>query len=297
MHSAEDLLTFSEKLVKDKTGNDLSDLQRLLLLAILQGVKKSYEDLAEDYNYSPRYLRQDIAPKLWQLMSEALACKVSKTNVRAILERQMQNQDTEAAPSPSALSASPPHPSSPDPKKRKIDDVQAGKTADFEKGKILLVDDKLENLALLTHLLEEEGYKVQQAINGVVALRVTASTLPDLILLDIHMPELDGYSVCQTLRDNPKTQHIPIIFVSALNESWDKVKAFSVGGNDFITKPFKTIEVLARVQNQLKFRRLQQALQERERQLQEALQTIETLRAEIVGLGSRLPTPRGLTTP
>ena len=297
MHSAEDLLTFSEKLVKDKTGNDLSDLQRLLLLAVLQGVKKSYEDLAEDYNYSPRYLRQDIAPKLWQLMSEALAYKISKTNVRTILERQMQNHDTEAAPSPSASSAPPPHPSSPDLKQRKTEDAQAGKPADFAKGKILIVDDKPENLALLTHLLEEEGYRVQQAINGVVALRVATSTLPDLILLDIHMPELDGYSVCQTLRDNPETQHIPIIFVSALDEAWDKVKAFSVGGNDFITKPFKTIEVLARVQNQLKFRRLQQALQERERQLQEALQTIETLRAEIVELGSQLPTSGELTTP
>ena len=297
MYSAEDLLIFAEKLVKDKTGKDLSDLQRLLLLSVLKGAKKSYEDLASDCNYSPRYLRQDIAPKLWQLLSEVLLCKVSKANVRVSLERRMQSWDSQVEPSLSVLSAAPPHLPSPDPKESKTEDGYAGQPRDFEKGKILLVDDKPENLALLTYLLEEEGYKVQQAINGIVALRAAASTLPDLILLDIYMPELDGYSVCQKLRDNPKTQHIPIIFVSALDEAWDKVKAFSVGGNDFITKPFKTIEVLARVQNQLKFRRLQQALQERDRQLQTALQTIEILRAEIVELRSQLTTSRGLSTP
>ena len=278
MGKAEDLLTFAETLVRAKTGNDLSDLQQILLLTVLQGVKKSYEEIAENYNYSSRYLRQDVAPKLWQALSQALACKVSKSNVRGLLEQRMQHQEVEESPSleeqtlPQAVEMpafSPPSSSS------KID---------LEKGNILLVDDQPENLALLSHLLEEEGHSVQQAINGVLALRVIASTLPDLILLDIFMPELDGYSVCRKLRENLETKDIPVIFLSALDEAWDKVKAFSVGGNDFITKPFKTVEVLARVQNQLKVRRLQrdlevlqQALQEKDGQLKAALQKIEAL--------------------
>lgn len=282
MTNADELLIFTEKLVKDRTSSDLNDLQRRILLAIFQGVKKSYEELAEDYNYSSRYLRQDIAPKLWQLLSETLACKVSKSNVRSLLERQMHSQSSEVALSVSTSLPDNALESVSD--KSETENESVGKSVDCENGKILLVDDKPENLALLTHLLEEDGYNVQQAINGVLGLRVAAETLPDLILLDIHMPELDGYSVCQEIRANPETQHIPIIFVSALDEAWDKVKAFSVGGNDFITKPFKTIEVMARVQNQLQLQHLQQSLREKDRQLQEALQTIETLKTKCVEL-------------
>lgn len=279
MSNAEDLLTFAETLIKAETGNSLSDLQQLLLLTVLQGEKMSYEEIAANHSYSSRYLRQDVAPKLWQLLSQALGYKVSKSNIRGILERQVQHPAVEK--SLAATSAQLPlqiieRPAFPP--------VPAVLQADLEKGNILLVDDQPENLMLLSHVLEEEGHSVQQAINGMLALRVVASTLPDLILLDISMPDLDGYMVCQKLRENPATQHVPVIFISALHEAWDKVRAFSVGGNDFITKPFKTVEVLVRVQNQLKVRRLQrdrealqQALQEKERQLQAALQKIESL--------------------
>ena len=94
------------------------------------------------------------------------------------------------------------------------------------------------------------------------------------------MPELDGYTVCQKIKTNPQTQDIPVIFVSAFDRAWDKVKAFSLGGSDYITKPFKTVEVLARVENQLKVRRLQQELQEKNRQLQQALQKLEKITAQ-----------------
>ena len=125
---------------------------------------------------------------------------------------------------------------------------------------ILLVDDQPKNLRLLSDLLEEQGYEVQQAINGAVALQAVALDKPDLILLDIHMPEMDSYIVCQHLKADLTTQDIPVIFVSALDEGWDEVKAFSVGGSDYITKPFKVVEVLARVENQLKIQQLQQSL-------------------------------------
>jgi diguanylate cyclase (GGDEF)-like protein len=100
---------------------------------------------------------------------------------------------------------------------------------------------------------------------------------PDLILLDIHMPEMDGYSVCQQLKADPKTKEVPVIFISAVDEAWDKVKAFSVGGVDYITKPFKVVEVLARVKNQLAIQALQQELKAQKAQLQQAIHELQSL--------------------
>ncbi len=126
---------------------------------------------------------------------------------------------------------------------------------------ILIVDDQPENLRVLSQILEEQNYKVRKAINGELALRATQLNPPDLILLDIQMPNLDGYQVCQQLKKNKQTQDIPVIFVSALNELFDKVEAFKVGAVDYISKPFQVEEVLARIKNQL-------IIQEQKRQLQ-----------------------------
>ncbi len=122
---------------------------------------------------------------------------------------------------------------------------------------ILVVDDTATNLSLLTELLSAEGYKVRVARNGQFALRSARSAPPHLILLDIMMPDLNGYQVCQQLKANPGTQDIPVIFLSASDEVLDKVKAFGVGGVDYITKPFEGVEVLVRIQNQLRLRSLQ----------------------------------------
>lgn len=263
MSKSEDLLAFAEELIYGKIGNYFSDLQRTILLTTLQGSRKTYDQIAEECGYSARYVKQDVAPKLWQLLSQALEQKITKSNLKAILEHQMRHQPPVVESlSPVTLS---PVPSA----------AEKGK----EKGNILLVDDQPENLKLLSDLLEEQGYELQQAINGVVALQAIAIARPDVILLDIHMPELDGYTVCQRLKANPLTQDIPVVFISALDKVWDKVKAFSVGGSDYISKPFKTIEVLARVENQLKVRRLQLQLQEKNRQLQQALQQLEKITA------------------
>ena len=126
------------------------------------------------------------------------------------------------------------------------------------KAKILIVDDQLENLRLLAEILIGEGYEIRKAINGSTALMGVETFAPDLILLDVNMPELDGYQVCQKLKNNRATRNIPIIFLSASDQIDNKIKAFEVGGVDYITKPFQVLEVVARVKTQLKVKRFYQ---------------------------------------
>lgn len=128
------------------------------------------------------------------------------------------------------------------------------------KGDLLIVDDKPDNLRVLSALLTEKQYKVRSVISGRLALSVAQDAQPDLILLDVMMPDLNGYEVCKSLKSNPQTADIPVIFLSALDTSIDKVKAFEAGGIDFITKPFYTAEVLVRVDTQLRLRQAQQEL-------------------------------------
>ncbi|WP_353932701.1 EAL domain-containing protein [Okeanomitos corallinicola TIOX110] len=116
---------------------------------------------------------------------------------------------------------------------------------------ILIVDDVLENIRLLSSILEKQGYQTRKAISGKMALMAVKTDQPSLILLDIRMPEMTGYEVCQQLKSNPKTNKIPIIFLSAADEVSDKLQGFQAGGADYITKPFHIEEVLARVQHQL----------------------------------------------
>jgi signal transduction histidine kinase len=137
------------------------------------------------------------------------------------------------------------------------------------KGNILIVDDTLENLQLLSNTLSTQGYKVRGAAKGQMAIRTARSFPPDLILLDIKMPEMDGYEVCERLKADEQTRDVPVIFISALDEVIDKVRAFQVGGVDYITKPFHVEEVLARIEHQLMIQRLSTQLQEKQNQLQE----------------------------
>ncbi len=116
---------------------------------------------------------------------------------------------------------------------------------------ILLVDDTPENLRVLGDLLRVHGLTVRVAASGVMALRSIAARRPDLILLDIHMPEMDGFEVCRRLRDSPGTTDLPILFLSASDNVIDRVQAFSSGGQDFISKPFESEEVLARITTHL----------------------------------------------
>jgi len=140
-----------------------------------------------------------------------------------------------------------------------------------EKANILVVDDKPDNLRLLSALLAQLGYEVRKVINGQTALKTVQAAPPDLILLDVMMPDMNGYEVCQHLKASPLTCDIPVIFISALDEVLDKVKAFAVGGVDYITKPFSEEEVFARVENNLTIRRLQKQLSDRNAQLQQEI--------------------------
>ncbi|MEB3883196.1 diguanylate cyclase domain-containing protein [Lyngbya sp. CCY1209] len=134
---------------------------------------------------------------------------------------------------------------------------------------ILVVDDIPNNLRLLQDLLRKQGYDVRLAPSGKLALRSLTRFAPDLILLDIMMPEMDGYQVCRQIKADPEMGNVPVIFLSALDEGLDKAKAFEVGGADYITKPFQMEEVLARIRNQLALHSLQKQLQETNQTLAE----------------------------
>jgi sigma-B regulation protein RsbU (phosphoserine phosphatase) len=132
----------------------------------------------------------------------------------------------------------------------------------MSQGNILIVDDTLANLRLLSQMLAEQGYHVRPVPDGQLALAAVQAEPPDLILLDIRMPEMDGYEVCERLKVDAQTRDIPIIFISALDATQDKVRAFQTGGVDYVTKPFQAAEVLARVKTHLALRKLQVQLQD-----------------------------------
>ena len=150
------------------------------------------------------------------------------------------------------------------------------------KANILVVDDTLANVRLLVELLTNQGYTVRPARDGLQALSTAQSVPLDLILLDINMPQMDGYEVCTKLKADERTYNIPIIFISALNDVLDKVKAFGVGGVDYITKPFQVEEVLARVETHLALRHLQKSFQAKNEELLNALQQLKATQEELI---------------
>jgi diguanylate cyclase len=153
---------------------------------------------------------------------------------------------------------------------------------------ILIVDDTPYNCQLLSTMLSMQGYKVLKAENGEKALAVVDREIPDLILLDIRMPDLSGIEVCVRLKDNPVSADIPVIFISAIDEESDKVEAFSVGGIDYINKPFHLAEVLARVQTHLKLRMLQSQLQEQALLLKRQNTNLQKELSSILGIDQTL---------
>ncbi|MEG4394564.1 response regulator [Microcoleus sp. BROC3] len=133
---------------------------------------------------------------------------------------------------------------------------------------ILIIDNQPNHLRFISNILTKEGYKVQRAISGEMAVNAKFTVLPDLILLDIAMPKMNGYEVCERLKANTKTREIPVIFLSIFNETFHKVRAFEVGGVDYITKPFQVEEVLVRIESQLTIQQLSKQLKQQNTQLQ-----------------------------
>ncbi len=140
---------------------------------------------------------------------------------------------------------------------------------------ILVVDDRIDNIHVLSKILESSGYRVRKATSGAMAIRSVAEAAPDLILLDVNMPLMDGYAVCQHLQADPDLKALPIIFISALSDVDNKIRGFDVGGVDYITKPFQPDEVLARVRLQLKLQILQRELQAQAEMLQRQNQQMQ----------------------
>ena len=165
---------------------------------------------------------------------------------------------------------------------RTSDRVSDGATS--YRGNILIVDDLPDNLRLLRDTLRAEGYKVRSAVTGKMAIRAAQAPSTELILLDIKLPDLDGYEVCRQLKSDEHTAGIPIIFLSALNETFNKVQGLAAGGVDYISKPFQIEEVLARVETHLTIGRLQQKLQNQNlrllREIEERQRLEESLFAE-----------------
>lgn len=151
------------------------------------------------------------------------------------------------------------------------------------KGKILAVDDTPESLKLLTDLLKAEGYEVRSAISGQLALNAARINPPDLVLLDIRMPDMDGYEVCRRLKARAETQDIPVIFLSALSETSDKLQSFEIGAVDYVTKPYQRQELLARVHTHLELSRLRHHLEDVvEERTAELIASEEKLRSSLL---------------
>ncbi len=147
---------------------------------------------------------------------------------------------------------------------------------------ILLVDDNPTNLQVLFQTLEGVGCKLLIAKNGEMALTIAGKALPDLILLDIMMPDIDGYEVCRRLKTNPATSGTPVIFLSALGDTGDKVKGLQLGAVDYITKPFQPDEVIARVNTHLTIHRLKREVESQKDQLEHELKVVSEVQRKLL---------------
>lgn len=150
------------------------------------------------------------------------------------------------------------------------------------KANILVVDDTPANLRLLVGMLTEKGYKVRPVMDGELALTGAKAIPPDLILLDINMPKMNGYEVCEKLKENELTREIPVIFISALDDVLDKVQAFQAGGVDYVTKPFQVEEVLMRVETHLAIRQLQRSLTAKNQDLETIVHQLQNTQEQLI---------------
>lgn len=257
--TSEEALKFVEATLQSKTGKQLTPSEKEILKAAWDN--ETYNNVAENLYLSIGHIK-DLASLLWHRLSEAFGEKISKNNFRRLIEAKNNItafSETEIAEYDTDENSEP-------------------------KGNILIVDDLIQNLHFLSEVLSKRGYKVRSVTNGKMALRTIRNHPPDIVLLDIKMPEMDGYQVCQTLKADETTAEIPVIFLSALDEVMDKVKAFQLGGIDYITKPFQPEEVLARIQTQLTIQKQKHQLREQIEQHQQTAEILYQSRSLLVSL-------------
>ncbi|MEG4115158.1 MULTISPECIES: response regulator [unclassified Microcoleus] len=243
----EEALEFIESALESKTSKPLNFLEQEILKAAWKNA--TYSAVADSLYLSVGHIK-DSSSLLWQRISDVMGEKVSKNNFRSLLEKQSTTSAIADAKGELIMRAA-----------AGGSDIDQLETC---KGNILIVDDLPQNLHFLTEVLTKEGYKVRCVTNGAMALRTVRNHPPDALLLDIQMPDMDGYQVCEALKSDEKTSEVPIIFLSALDQLFDKVKAFKVGGADYISKPFQLEELLVRLETQV-------TIEHQKRQLKEAL--------------------------
>ncbi|ACN15670.1 two-component response receiver and regulator protein [Desulforapulum autotrophicum HRM2] len=159
---------------------------------------------------------------------------------------------------------------------------------------IIIVDDNPHNLRVLSTILKKEGYEIRPATGGQTALAAIDAKPPELILLDIMMPAMNGYEVCECLKKNEGTRNIPVIFITALDDVKDKIKAFAMGCTDYISKPFQEEEILARVKTQIHMGRLQQDLRVKNERLKAETQEKDALILELQAMIDNVKVLSGL---
>jgi len=243
----EEALELIESALESKMGKPLTFLDQEILKSAWENA--NYSVVADSLYLSVGQIK-DSSSLLWQRISDVMGKKVTKNNFRSLVEKQNTTNaiaDAKVEVEPIAIAAA---------QGSDIDELET------PKGNILIVDDLPENLHFLTEILTKNGYIVRCVTNGSMALRTVRHNPPDALLLDIKMPDMDGYQVGEALKSDENTSEIPIIFLSALDQVFDKVKAFKVGGVDYISKPFEPEEVLARLETHLTIGRQKRQLKE-----------------------------------
>lgn len=174
----------------------------------------------------------------------------------------------------------------PDSSNTEINDGAAEQFSNVESAEIIVVDDNAMNLKFLCEMLRESGYQAKPARSGSLALQAAKRTPPDLFLLDINMPEMDGYELCSLIKQDERLAGIPVIFISASGETFDKLKAFSSGGVDYVTKPFQYEEVQARIKTHLELNRQKREIELLREQERTYFETISTTKNHVVQMAS-----------
>ena len=244
MPNSDRLLELAKQYYAEETGSALSEVLEYLLGETLStgGKLKSYSQIGAEIGYSVGYLKNVASRELWAVFSEILGTKVTRQNIRALLVEQVKSSEGRTETTAENMGT------------QSTNDIESVEQSNSSVPWILIVDDQPNNIKFLMDLLQNEEYQVWTATNGTEGLKKAGMLLPDLIVLDVNMPGMNGYEVCRQLKANAQTRLIPVIFISALNETWDKVQGFSVGATDYITKPLNTIETLVRIDHQLELR-------------------------------------------
>lgn len=262
--TSEIIIEFLQKKLYLSEYRTLSLQEEMIIKGIID--QHSYEKIAHQIYLSPGTTR-NIASQLFRHLSTLFKTKITKKNFGVFIEKMITNKEDF------------------------IDELENYTPTCLETNSavILLIDDQLENLLLLKQILSQNNYIVRTIKNGRTALELIDKINPNLILLDILMPEIDGYGVCKTLKENPQYKEIPIIFLSAISDLNDKVKAFSLGASDYITKPFEPVEVLARVSYQIELQSQRRALKTEIESHQKTIESLTQSRSILASLLNYAP--------